>query len=32
LMKKIEMLGKAVGAPWGKDQKSAALAAMVGLH
>jgi hypothetical protein len=32
LMKKIEMLGKSVGAPWGKDQKSAALAAMIGLY
>jgi hypothetical protein len=32
LMNKIEMLGKSVGAPWGKDQKSAALAAMIGLH
>jgi hypothetical protein len=32
LMKKIEALGKSVGAPWGKDQKSAALAAMIGLH
>jgi hypothetical protein len=31
-MKKIETLGKAVGAPWGKDQKIAALAAMIGLH
>jgi hypothetical protein len=32
LMKEIETLGKSVGAPWGKDQKSAALAAMIGLH
>ena len=32
LMKEIEALGKSVGAPWGKDQKSAALAAMIGLH
>ena len=32
LMKKIETLGKSVGAPWGKDQKSAVLAAMIGLH
>jgi hypothetical protein len=32
LMKMIETLGKSVGAPWGKDQKSAALAAMIGLH
>jgi hypothetical protein len=32
LMKKIETLGKSVGPPWGKDQKSAALAAMIGLN
>ena len=32
LMKTIETLGKSVGAPWGKDQKIAALAAMIGLH
>jgi hypothetical protein len=32
LMKTIETLGKSVGTPWGKDQKSAALAAMLGLH
>jgi hypothetical protein len=32
VMKMIETLGKSVGAPWGKDQKSAALAAMIGLH
>jgi hypothetical protein len=32
VMKTIETLGKSVGAPWGKDQKSAALAAMIGLH
>jgi hypothetical protein len=32
LMKTIETLGKSVGPPWGKDQKSAALAAMIGLH
>jgi hypothetical protein len=32
LMKEIETLGKSVGTPWGKDQKSAALAAMIGLH
>ena len=32
LMKRIETLGKSVGPPWGKDQKSAALAAMIGLH
>src|SRR5205823_10754275 len=28
LTKKIAMLGKSVGAPWGKDQKDAAVAAM----
>ena len=27
----VERLGKAAGAPWGKDQKDAALAAMIGL-
>jgi hypothetical protein len=32
LMNRIAMLGKAVGPPWGKDQKDAALAAMIGLH
>jgi hypothetical protein len=32
LMTIINTLGKSVGAPWGKDQKSAALAAMIGLH
>jgi hypothetical protein len=32
LMKRIAMLGKAVGSPWGKDQKDAALAAMVALQ
>ena len=32
LMKVIDTLGKSVGAPWGKDQKSAALAAMIGLR
>jgi len=32
LMKKVETLGKSVGAPWGKDQKIATLAAMIGLH
>jgi hypothetical protein len=31
LMKEVMKLGKAVGPPWGKDQKNAALAAMVGL-
>lgn len=28
----IAALGKSVGAPWGKDQKEAALAAMIALH
>jgi hypothetical protein len=32
LIKEIEVLGRFVGAPWGKDQKSAALAAIIGLH
>jgi len=32
LAKEIARLGKAVGAPWGKDQKEAALAAMVALR
>jgi hypothetical protein len=32
LMKTMATLGKSVGAPWGRDQKSAALAAMIGLH
>jgi hypothetical protein len=31
LVKEVMKLGKAVGPPWGKDQKNAALAAMVGL-
>lgn len=31
LVKKIATLGKSVGPPWGKDQKMAALAAMVAL-
>jgi hypothetical protein len=31
LMKRIAALGKAAGPPWGKDQKSAALAAMLAL-
>ena len=31
LMQQVMKLGKSVGAPWGKDQKNAALAAMVGL-
>jgi hypothetical protein len=32
LVKTIATLGKSVGSPWGKDQKDAALAAMVGLR
>jgi hypothetical protein len=32
LIRKITMLGKSVGPPWGKDQKNAALAAMVALQ
>jgi hypothetical protein len=32
LMKEVIMLGKTVGPPWGKDQKNAALAAIVGLQ
>jgi hypothetical protein len=32
LMKTIATLGKSVGSPWGKDQKDAALAAMIGLN
>ena len=32
LRKTIASLGKAVGAPWGKDQKDAALAAMIALQ
>jgi hypothetical protein len=32
LMKRIAALGKSVGPPWGKDQKDAALAAMVALQ
>jgi hypothetical protein len=28
----IASLGKSVGPPWGKDQKEAALAAMIALH
>jgi hypothetical protein len=32
LTKRIEALGKSVGSPWGKDQKDAALAAMIGLN
>lgn len=32
LPKKISVLGKSAGPPWGKDQKNAALAAMVAFH
>jgi hypothetical protein len=32
LVKKIAALGKSVGPPWGKDQKDAALAALVALQ
>jgi hypothetical protein len=32
LTKRIEALKKTVGAPWGKDQKSATLAAVIALH
>jgi hypothetical protein len=32
VMAKIDLLGKSVGPPWGKDQKDAALAAMIALH
>ena len=31
-VKKVATLGKSVGPPWGKDQKDAALAALVALH
>lgn len=31
LMNRVTALGKSVGAPWGKDQKDAALAAMIAL-
>ena len=31
LTKRLAMLGKSVGPPWGKDQKDAALAAMIAL-
>ena len=30
-MKKVAMLGKSVGPPWGADQKNATLAAMIAL-
>ena len=32
LVKKVATLGKSVGPPWGKDQKDAALAALVALN
>lgn len=32
LRKTVASLGKSVGPPWGKDQKDAALAAMIALH
>ena len=32
IMKQVAALGKTVGPPWGKDQKNAALAAMVALQ
>jgi hypothetical protein len=32
LVKKIAALGKPIGAPWGKDQKDAALIALIALH
>ena len=32
LMREATMLGKTVGPPWGKDQKNAALAAMIALR
>ncbi|HEU5179319.1 MAG TPA: hypothetical protein VFW45_00885 [Candidatus Polarisedimenticolia bacterium] len=32
LREKLSALGKSAGPPWGKDQKDAALAAMVALH
>ena len=32
LVKKITALGMSVGPPWGKDQKDAALAALVALQ
>jgi hypothetical protein len=31
LVKEIATIGKEAGAPWGKDQKDAALAAMIAL-
>jgi hypothetical protein len=32
LSKKVSALGKSVGPPWGRDQKAAALAAMIALQ
>jgi hypothetical protein len=32
LLKRVAALGKSVGPPWGKDQKDAALAAMIALQ
>jgi hypothetical protein len=32
LLKRLTMLGKSAGPPWGKDQKDAALAAMIALQ
>jgi hypothetical protein len=32
LTSKLAALGKSIGPPWGKDQKDAALAAMIALH
>ncbi|HEV7684495.1 MAG TPA: hypothetical protein VGO68_20460 [Pyrinomonadaceae bacterium] len=32
LLAKVGALGKSVGAPWGKDQKDATIAAMIALH
>jgi hypothetical protein len=32
LSKKLVALGKEIGAPWGKDQKEATLAALIALH
>jgi hypothetical protein len=32
LAKNVAVLGKSVGPPWGKDQKDAALAAMIALR
>jgi hypothetical protein len=32
LLQRVALLGKSVGPPWGKDQKDAALAALMGLQ